>query len=117
VSYRDHPSGYSKDLRRHHDSALAVIGRELQPPQVDAGGAPRWRGAGAAEVVRAWHRLRFAVAFWRLGDRERAASCLSKLGSEHLLLASVPATMRLLVPFLAGRALRRVNRLAASWFM
>jgi UDP-N-acetylmuramyl tripeptide synthase len=59
--------------------------------------------------LRAWHHLRFAVAFARHGDRERAAQSLARLASERLLLASGPAILRLLAPFLASRAVRRVR--------
>jgi UDP-N-acetylmuramoyl-L-alanyl-D-glutamate--2,6-diaminopimelate ligase len=97
VAYRDRPAGYSKDLRRHHDAVLEIVRRELLPEP-----GPRGR------ELRAWHHLRFAIAFARLGDRRRAGACLSMLRSERLLAAAVPASANLLLPFLAGRARRRL---------
>lgn len=102
VTYRDRPAGYSKDLRRHHDAVLAIVERELA-------GTPTAR----ARELRAWHHLRFAIAFRQLGDRERARACLRRIGDEGLRTAAVPASARLLAPFLAGRALRRLRRAIA----
>ena len=99
VCYRERPQGYSKDLRRHHDAVLAIVEREL-----GAVSSPH------ARELRAWHHLRFAVAFARLGDRERAVFCLGRLREERLLGASVPATARHLAPFLAQRVTRRLRR-------
>jgi hypothetical protein len=98
VRYRDHAAGYSKDLRRHHDAALMVIERELAASP-----------SASSRELRAWHHLRFAVAFARLGDRDRVAQCFARLWSERPLLASVPAIVRLLAPFLARRTLRRAR--------
>ncbi len=97
VSYRDVATGYSKNLRRHHDAVLQIVRRELLPFP-----GPRGR------ELRAWHHLRFALAFARLGDRARARECLSTLRNERLIAAAVPATVNLLVPFLAGRMRRHL---------
>ncbi len=103
VTYRDRPAGYSKDLRRHHDAVREIVRRELGSS----------RGGRAAEL-RAWHHLRFAVAFARLGDRERVVGCIAHLRDEHLIAAAVPATARLLAPFLVRRVLRRLRRLLGA---
>ncbi|MHB1598764.1 MAG: UDP-N-acetylmuramoyl-L-alanyl-D-glutamate--2,6-diaminopimelate ligase [Acidimicrobiales bacterium] len=98
VCYRDHPTGYSKDLRRHHDAVLEIVRRELVEAE-----------STRSREIRAWHHLRFAVAFARFGDRSRAGTCLRMLCREHLLLAALPASTNLLIPFLAGRARRRLS--------
>ncbi len=97
VCYRDRPAGYSKDLRRHHDAVLGIVRRELAGED----------GARSREL-RAWHHLRFAIAFARLGDRRRARACLALLRRERLLAAALPASANLLLPFLAGRMRRRL---------
>ena len=97
VRYEDNAAGYSKDLRRHHAAAMAIVTRELRGPKA------RHR------ELRAWHHLRFAVAFERVGDREAAVGCLRALRDERLIAAALPATVRRLAPFLAQRALRRLR--------
>jgi UDP-N-acetylmuramoyl-L-alanyl-D-glutamate--2,6-diaminopimelate ligase len=97
VCYQDRPEGFSKDLRRHHDAVLEIVRRELASAS-----------SARSRELQAWHHLRFAVAFLRLGDRRRAMACIATLARERLVGAAVPATMNLLLPFLAGRARRRL---------
>lgn len=98
VSYTDRPEGYSKDLVRVHDTAMVMIRRAVA-------GLDR----GTARRLRAWHHLRFAVAFALAGNRPVAAGCLRDIYREGLLSAVPGATIRHLAPFLLGRVRRRLT--------
>ena len=97
VSYTDRPEGYSKDLIRVHDTAVVMIQRAV------AGCDRR-----TARRLRAWHHLRFAVAFVLDGDRPMAARCLRDVYQDGLLSAVPGAAARHLAPFLVGRLRRRL---------
>lgn len=96
VAYTDRDEGYSKDLRRVHRTAMRMLRDALGP-------LPRRR----RRRLLAWHHLRFAVGFALAGDRSAARGCLADLGRDGLLGAAPGATVRHLVPFLAGRVRRR----------
>ncbi len=99
VAYTDRPEGYSKDLRRHYDAAMGMLAR-----------------ASASEVsrdlrtIRAWHHLRYAIAFALIGQRAEALRCVAHVGTEGLVGRVPAATSRHLVPFLLGRVRRRARR-------
>lgn len=98
VSYTDRPEGYSKDLVRVHDTAMVMIRRAV------AGLDRR-----TARRLRAWHHLRFAVAFALAGNRSVAAGCLRDIYREGLMSAVPEAAIRHLAPFLLGRVRRRLT--------
>lgn len=96
VAYTDQTEGYSKDLVRVYRTALRMLDRALAP-------LPRHE----RRRLRAWHHLRFAVAFALAGDRPMARQCLADLRAAGVLGAAPAAAARHLAPFLAGRVRRR----------
>ena len=94
VFHHDMAAGRSRDLRRDHAATLAMLGREAQ------------HSGSVSRQVLAWHHLRFALAFHRLGDTEARATSLATLGRDRLLAPAVPATLRFVVPFLLHRNAR-----------
>ncbi|GAA1942690.1 glycosyltransferase family 2 protein [Kitasatospora viridis] len=104
VVYRDEPTGYSKDLVRLYRRMLPMLHREQA--------RPRTRDtltAGAFAQVMAWHHLRFAVAFVLAGQHRQVGEVARELRLAGLLRHVPAATVRHLVPFLGGRALRRLR--------
>ncbi len=99
VRYTDVATGYSKALERVYRTGLAMLRRELGDPPV-----------GDGRAVMAWHHLRFALAYLLAHDRRAARACLAELGEAGLADAVPQAAVRHLLPFLAGRARRRVER-------
>ena len=99
VRYADTPSGYSKALERVYRTGRGMLDRQFGP-------AP-----GRDErAILAWHHLRFAVAYLLAGDRRSAAACLDDCRRAGLVAATPEAAARHLLPFLAGRARRRLHR-------
>ncbi|MGH8981432.1 MAG: glycosyltransferase family 2 protein [Acidimicrobiales bacterium] len=103
VQYADTPAGYSKALDRVYRTGWTMLDRELAD-------STRRR----TDTVLAWHHLRFAAAYLLMGDRVRARSCLADLRRAGHLRGAPEATARYLMPFLAGRVQRRVERLRAK---
>ncbi len=99
VRYTDVATGYSKALERVYRTGRKMLQRELGDPP-----------AGRGRAVMAWHHLRFALAYALAGDRSAARACLVDLRKAGLVGAAPEATVRYLLPFLAGRARRRLNR-------
>lgn len=98
VIYRDEPGGYSKDTRRVYTAALAMMDREQAAARV-----PRRR----LETIRAWHHLRFAIAFALAHRRAELGEALGNLRRDGLLGQVPLATLRYVAPYLAGRLRRR----------
>jgi len=98
VRYTDVATGYSKALGRVYRTGAVMLHRELGDP-------PTGRG----RAVLAWHHLRFALAYLLEKDGAAARSCLSSLRATGLVGAAPEATVRYLLPFLAGRVRRRVQ--------
>lgn len=97
VSYTDLGDSYSKDLVRVYDTAMTMVRSAV------AGLDRR-----TARRLRAWHHLRFAVAFALAGNSDQAQRCLTDLYRAGLLSAIPSASAVHLVPFLAGRVRRRL---------
>jgi glycosyltransferase involved in cell wall biosynthesis len=98
VRYTDVATGYSKALERVYRTGHTMLQRELGEPP-----------SGAGRGVMAWHHLRFALAYLLAGDRLAAGRCLSDLRDAGLTGAVPEASVRYLLPFLAGRLQRRVK--------
>ena len=99
VRYTDVATGYSKALERVYRTGRGMLDRQFGP-------AP-----GRDErAILAWHHLRFAVAYLLAGDRRSAAACLDDCRRAGLVAATPEAAARHLLPFLAGRARRRLHR-------
>jgi glycosyltransferase involved in cell wall biosynthesis len=102
VGYADLVTSYSKDTWRVYDRMLEMLSRQ----QGGWGGTDRqWR------ALLAWHHLRFAVAFLLSRDRQHLRKVAAAIRTGGLVPA-VPGSLRYLVPFLAGRACRRVPALS-----
>jgi glycosyltransferase involved in cell wall biosynthesis len=99
VRYTDVATGYSKALERVYRTGIMMLQREV-------GDSP----SGSGRAVMAWHHLRFALAYFLAKDPAAARACLAELRREGLTGAAPEATVRYLVPFLAGRARRRLDR-------
>ncbi len=104
VVYRDEASGYSKDLHRLYRTMLVMLDREQA-----RGRLPRRQLA----TIRAWHHLRFAVAFGIQRDWGSAASVVTDLPAAGVAGRAPAAATRYLTPFLLSR-LRRRTRAARS---
>lgn len=102
VVYRDEPGGYSKDLRRVYRTMLTMLNRERPDGLVTR---------SQERTIRAWHYLRFAVGFGLAHDREAAMAAIRDLANSGAITAAPAATVRYLLPFLAGRVRRRLKRL------
>jgi glycosyltransferase involved in cell wall biosynthesis len=100
VVYRDEPGGYSKDLPRLYTRMLAMLDRERAT-------APLPASAFARVVV--WHHLRFAVAFLLARQPQQARRVLRDLRAAGLSRQVPSAVVLHLVPFLCGRAVRRLR--------
>jgi len=103
VAYRDMVNGYSKNLDRVYRTMRALMARE----------APRavpLLGAHGFDTLRAWHQLRFAVAYHLAGDSAGRRQALSDLGQDGLWRGAWAASGRYLAPFLAKRAMRRLRK-------
>jgi GT2 family glycosyltransferase len=103
VRYTDVATGYSKALDRVYRTGRTMLERELGAPPI-----------GTGRAVMAWHHLRFALAYALADDAADARACLADLREAGLVGAVPEATARYLLPFLAGRALRRLRRRARS---
>ena len=99
VRYTDVATSYSKALDRVYRAGRTMLQRELGAPPT-----------GAGRAVMAWHHLRFALAYGLASDRASARACLADLREAGLAGAAPEATARYLLPFLAGRAVRRLER-------
>ncbi|HVC14464.1 MAG TPA: glycosyltransferase family A protein [Acidimicrobiales bacterium] len=99
VRYTDVAAGYSKALERVYRTGRTMLQRELGEPPSRSGRA-----------VMAWHHLRFALAYLLAGDRAAARACVADLRAAGLVGAAPVATVRYVLPFLAGRAKRRLRR-------
>ena len=99
VRYTDVATGYSKALDRVYRTGRMMLGRELGEPPT-----------GAGRAVMAWHHLRFALAYGLAKDRASARACLADLQEAGLAAAVPEATARYVLPFLARRAARRLER-------
>ncbi len=99
VRYSDVATGYSKALDRVYRTGRTMLGRELGVPP-----------SGAGRAVMAWHHLRFALAYGLASDRASARACLADLREAGLVAAVPEATARYVLPFLARRAARRLER-------
>ncbi len=99
VRYSDVATGYSKALDRVYRTGQTMLGRELGVPP-----------SGAGRAVMAWHHLRFALAYGLASDRASARACLADLREAGLVAAVPEATARYVLPFLARRAARRLER-------
>jgi glycosyltransferase involved in cell wall biosynthesis len=107
VRYLDNPAGVSKDLVRVYRNGRVMLERYLRGE-----GDPRIVAAvGMRHLV--WHDLRFGWAFDRIGARTAARECYAAAWQpgRRALAAEVAATR--LLPFIAGRLLRRVRRAGA----
>jgi glycosyltransferase involved in cell wall biosynthesis len=103
VRYADVATGYSKALERVYRTGRRMLEREVGNPP-----------AGRGKAVMAWHHLRFALAYFLAGDRAMARACLDDLRRAGLMAAAPEATVRYLLPFLAGRVRRRLRALAGG---
>lgn len=103
VRYTDVATGYSKALERVYRTGRTMLDREL-------GDAPDHRG----RAIKAWHHLRFAVAYELAGDRTSALACLAECRRAGLLSAAPEASVRYLLPFLAQRVERRLRRVGGA---
>ncbi len=99
VRYTDVATSYSKALERVYRTGQAMLRRELGEPPF-----------GPGRPVMAWHHLRFALAYLLARDRAAARACLADLREAGLTGAVPEATVRYVLPFLAGRARRRLQR-------
>ncbi len=100
VRYTDVATGYSKALERVYRTGRTMLDREL-------GDAPDHRG----RAIKAWHHLRFALAYQLAGDRASAWACLEECRRAGLLSATPEASVRYLLPFLTQRVERRLRRM------
>ena len=105
VCYRDLPGSYSKDGWRVYSSMLRLLDRHLGAAGLST---------HEARELRAWHHLRFLVSFWLARRPELVQRVWANLRAEELLGAVPSATVHHLLPFLARRRLRRLQRLARS---
>jgi hypothetical protein len=99
VGYCDRTTRYSKDTWRVYDRMLEMLSRQ----------EGRWEGTDRQwQALLTWHHLRFALAF--LLSRDHAD--LQQVGAAIRgggLVPAIPASLRYLAPFLAGRACRRLG--------
>ncbi len=98
VSYVNRGDSYSKDLVRVYGTAMVMVARAVAE-------LPR----RPARRLRAWHHLRFAVAFALLRDWPHASRCFGDVYRAGLLSAVPGAAAKHLAPFLAGRLRRRLR--------
>jgi glycosyltransferase involved in cell wall biosynthesis len=102
VGYADLTTSYSKHTWRVYDRMLEMLSRQRQ----------RWEGTERQwDALLTWHHLRFAVAFLLSRDHDH----LRQVGAairDGGLVPAVPASLRYLAPFLAGRACRRLGPLS-----
>lgn len=102
VVYRDEGLSYSKNSRRVYDAMHRMLA-DLGPPD---GPIPE------AEYRRliAWHDVRFAYAFWRLGRKEDVQAALKhgRTAASNAMLADV--AMREFLPYLLRRKRRPFGR-------
>ncbi len=98
VSYVNRGDSYSKDLVRVYDTAMVMVARAVAD-------LPR----RPARRLRAWHHLRFAVAFALARDWPHASRCVGDVYRAGLLSAVPGAVTKHLAPFLAGRLRRRLH--------
>jgi glycosyltransferase involved in cell wall biosynthesis len=101
VMYHDSADGYSKGLERVYRTMLLMVERER-----DTGWSPKRQFSS----IEAWHHLRFALAFELAGDRSAARQALRDLHQRRLLRQVPAATLRYLLPFMAMRLRRRLER-------
>ena len=99
VMYRDVPTGYSKDVWRVYETMQPMLNKHRNSAPL----SPH-----AFRVIEAWHHLRFGVAFFLMHDRGHARASLRNISQQRLWLASVPAAVRYLIPFLWARYRRRI---------
>ena len=102
VVYRDEGSSYSKNARRVYDAMQRMLA-DLGPPD---GPIPETE----YRRLLAWHDVRFAYAFWRLGRQEdlRAALRHGRSVASGLVLADV--AVREFLPYLWRRSRRPFGR-------
>lgn len=105
VRYADSAGGVSKDLERVYRAGLSMLDRYRRE------GEPRIRRRITQRVL-AWHHLRFAVAFSRVGDDELARGCLRAAWQPGRRWPAAWVAGTALLPFLLGRLQRR---LAPLW--
>ncbi len=103
VGYRDMADGYSKNLDRVYRTMRALMVREAPRASVQF-------GAHGFDTVRAWHQLRFAVAYHLMGDSLGRRQALYDLGQDGLWPSAWAASGRYLAPFLAKRAIKHLRR-------
>lgn len=96
VSYTDVGDSYSKNLVRVYETAMTMVA-----------GAVAGLDRRTSRRLRAWHHLRFAVAFTLAGNRQQARRCLVDVYRAGLLSAVPGATAVHLLPFLSARVKRR----------
>lgn len=99
VVYRDEPAGYSKNLTRLYTRMLRMLARERTDTSL---------AAAAFGRVLAWHHLRFAIAFLLAGQTVQAWQVVRDVRAAGLSGHVPGAAVRYLVPFLAGRLVRRL---------
>lgn len=107
VRYLDNPGGVSKDLLR-----VYATGRSMLEAYLRGEGDPRI----VARVRRQhllWHHVRFGWAFHRLGEGEHARLCYHAAWQPGQRAAAAGVVVTRLLPFVAGRALRRTGRSGA----
>ena len=102
VVYRDEGLSYSKNSRRVYDAMHRMLS-ELGPPD---GPIP----AKEYRRLLAWHDVRFAYAFWRLGRKADVQAALrhGRSVASNTVLADV--TVREFLPYLWHRARRPFGR-------
>lgn len=98
VMYRDVPSGYSKDVWRVYQTMQPMLDKHRKNAPLSS---------QEFKIIEAWHHLRFSVAFFLMHDLGHARASLKKISRQHLWVASIPATVHYLVPFLWARYRRR----------
>jgi glycosyltransferase involved in cell wall biosynthesis len=114
VYYRDNAAGYSKNLKRHYLAVKKIIKDELPKEKNEKknliyANCPGTENKEALciEEIRAWHYLRFIVAFLLIKDYKNSFSTLGDLVKNSKPIAVLPAIRKLLYPFLKHRFTKR----------
>ena len=108
VLYWDTPGGVSKDTRRAYR-----VGAERLAAYREGRADPRVSGLVSQRLL-LWHHLRFALAFWRLGDREMGRQALASAWRPGSRLGSLAVALSAMGPYLWGRVRGRLRGAAAG---
>ena len=108
VLYWDTPGGVSKDTRRAYR-----VGAERLTAYRERRADARVSGLVGDRLL-LWHHLRFALAFWRLGDREMGRRALATAWRPGTRLATLGVALSAMGPYLWGRVRARLRGAAAG---